>query len=878
MKTLRKRMMAVILAASIFLALTGCGDKSTEEVFKIDFRPAPAYDAVYVSLPVPAGELIGCCTDGKYMYILADEKRGDDVRSVLCRVDLSDGTAVELPDYQPSNAPSDTVISRQGPFLAPDGTLWLYEIWYVYHYDLPADFDPDAENKGNYLTSQETFHHLRQLDPGSGREKKIVDLSEAVRALETGGFYDEPGVAVDRYGNVYFAWNGGVAVLDQNGNRLFTLEAELTAAAFASAGGRLALLPDGTVAALVKLTDEKRSVRTIDLDAKDWGEKSYPFPSGVSTVFNGRDECLFCYIQDDVLYGMAEGDVLPQRLLPLADTRIEGYGGTACFALLPEGRAAILVRNMQNGGGRYETEIRLALLSPADRLPEDSKTKIVYGAIGNSYYAKNRIEQFNQANDTYYIEYRDYTEGGLDAPAAPDEFTAIRRAARLRLQAEIAAGNGPDIFDESLPLEIYANAGYLEDLWPYIDNDPEINREGLMCHVLECAETDGKLCVIGSAFSIETAVTSRAAAGDRVGWTLDELLDAYGGNMPELYFGQPLYLFEMNASQALQILLESDLERYLDWKTGTCRFDSEDFKNFLRLCASAGNQDPDYEEKIHPLWEGVPALCQATLDGTDDLVNWDIYFGGPETLSQGAYEQQLWDAGVLYTFISEYTGEECTNYSNAPFVGALEGAADGRLGYGSSAVTGMPDREIYAAFPGVPASGTAGSGFALRDQMAVSASSQVKDGAWEFLRSLLLPGGYLKTDSLDGVNIASAAGFPLNRAAFDALVEPKWCRVGQDGEIIPDQTGQPIEAPVDDWPVFVGRPAVMAAYHMAPTEAQMDRFWKLYDAIGHMSGGDEELLRIIAEQAQPYFAGDKSLDETADLIQRRVTLYINENR
>ena len=53
---------------------------------------------------------------------------------------------------------------------------------------------------------------------------------------------------------------------------------------------------------------------------------------------------------------------------------------------------------------------------------------------------------------------------------------------------------------------------------------------------------------------------------------------------------------------------------------------------------------------------------------------------------------------------------------------------------------------------------------------------------------------------------------------------------------------------------------------------------KLYHSIDRAETDDTAVIDIIIEQAQPYFAGDKTLEETADLIQRRVTLYVNENR
>lgn len=78
-------------------------------------------------------------------------------------------------------------------------------------------------------------------------------------------------------------------------------------------------------------------------------------------------------------------------------------------------------------------------------------------------------------------------------------------------------------------------------------------------------------------------------------------------------------------------------------------------------------------------------------------------------------------------------------------------------------------------------------------------------------------------------------------------------------------------------PAATDIPLQMTVYELAPSEAQMERFWKLYNSIDHVCTEDAALLGIILEQAQPYFVWDKPLDETADLIQRRARLYVNEN-
>ena len=79
-------------------------------------------------------------------------------------------------------------------------------------------------------------------------------------------------------------------------------------------------------------------------------------------------------------------------------------------------------------------------------------------------------------------------------------------------------------------------------------------------------------------------------------------------------------------------------------------------------------------------------------------------------------------------------------------------------------------------------------------------------------------------------------------------------------------------------PAATDIPLQMAVYELTPSEAQMEQFWKLYNSIDHVCTEDAALLDIILEQTQSYFAGDKTLDETADLIQRRASLYVNENR
>ena len=70
----------------------------------------------------------------------------------------------------------------------------------------------------------------------------------------------------------------------------------------------------------------------------------------------------------------------------------------------------------------------------------------------------------------------------------------------------------------------------------------------------------------------------------------------------------------------------------------------------------------------------------------------------------------------------------------------------------------------------------------------------------------------------------------------------------------------------------------MEVYELFDDDVRRERFLELYNAAVPSQHIGPELLTIIREQVQPYFAGDKSVDETAALIQNRAQLYIGENR
>ncbi len=890
MRQRTKRMSAFLLLLA--LGLTACGRE--EAARRVDFQAAPAYTAEDVPLPVQTGDLIGCCTDGTYMYILADEKAEEEVRSVLTRVRLADGTAEIMEDYQSSNTPEDAIVNRLGPALAPDGTLWLYEIWMVSTYDLPEDFDNTKESKVKYRTSQEEFHHLRQLDPVTGRERDLVDLSEAVRTLSAeeafaGDWLEMSGFTVDGGGNICFSRSGGVAALDRKGNLIFTLEAAIPQADFfGTSGGPLTTLPDGTAAALTVLPGGKREIRTIDVSAKDWGNGRYALPGGTDLLFSGTGGFLFFYINSGALWGWEPGAAEGRRLFSWTAAELPGV--VMCAAPLDGSRAAALTQYRSGTVGDddylYQTELRLSMLFPANEKPSDGRTRLVFGTIGTSSLQRRRINTFNKTNNQYYIELRNYAGDGVEAWDLDQD---KRDAAEKLLNAEVVSGRAPDIWDSTLPAELYARKGLLENLWPWIDRDPEISREDLMTHVLDCASVDGKLYRVFNSFTIRTAVASAELAGDRTGWTLEEMMDCYR-SMPE---GSSIFPYYYGKAATLINIVFNDMDYWIDWSSGECRFDSEEFKSLLELC---GREDDSYanaqwgEERMADalsgadLQSGRQLMDMALLSKITDLGYYDALTGGPERLTD--YEAYLAEYGIVPGGLDENKEIIESSFHCQQLSQASRDREKGQL-YGfyplrDDTVFGAVDGGGYAVYVGGPASAGTGSSFELPGTYSffdavwgISADCQNKEAAWSFVRQLLLPPDDVETEATSyRLNF-----FPVNKAAFDKSLEPQYFTY-EDGTYALDKEGKPIEDPkgLITIPAATDIPLQMVVYELAPSEAQMERFWKLYNSIDHVCTEDAALLDIILEQAQPYFAGDKALDETADLIQRRASLYVNENR
>lgn len=228
-----------------------------------------------------------------------------------------------------------------------------------------------------------------------------------------------------------------------------------------------------------------------------------------------------------------------------------------------------------------------------------------------------------------------------------------------------------------MPYRQMAQKGYLEDLWPYIENDPDLGREGVLEAPLKAAEVDGGLYVLFDEVWINTLTGAEGVVGDRMSWTLAELQEAFAA-MPEESTILPYHFRKLDVFAYMVCM---SLDGCVDWESGQCSFDCEDFREALQFVNGFPDEVPHTGEEL-----------------SGELL---------DRMRRG--KQMLW-AYPIYSVM------------DAQLISAL--IADG----GPVSFVGYPT-----------ADGSVGSSFYPIRKLAMSSACQDKEAAWEFLRQMILP-------------------------------------------------------------------------------------------------------------------------------------------
>ena len=172
----------------------------------------------------------------------------------------------------------------------------------------------------------------------------------------------------------------------------------------------------------------------------------------------------------------------------------------------------------------------------------------------------------------------------------------------------------------------------------------------------------------------------------------------------------------------------------------------------------------------------------------------------------------------------------------------------------------------FVGFPTVD--GKRGNLLSVGELFGISSRSEMKEGAWEFLEYYLAG----NSDS-DRYNY----GFSANRKQFDieaAEAVKIQYYTDDNGEYILDEEGNPIQMNTgggmsyeDGWSIEF----------TVPTQQEVDTIVSIIENARPISAQNEEIMKIINEEVEGFFSGQKPVKDVADIIQRRVQMYVDEN-
>lgn len=453
---------------------------------------------------------------------------------------------------------------------------------------------------------------------------------------------------------------------------------------------------------------------------------------------------------------------------------------------LEDGRIAVYSENWSNGTRE------MAYLTRKESSQVAQKQIITIATMWSSQDLQEAVVNFNKSSDTYkariityYDESTEWTESKYQ-----DAVTA--------LNAAITSSNCPDIIDLSYGnVDSYVSKGLLVDLAPYLEKS-SVKREELIESVLQAYTYGDTLVSIPTDFSINTIMGRTSQLGDRTSWTIRDIMD-FAAQYPEAK------LFNYSSKDLmLNTCLQYSSGAFIDYSTGKCSFDSQEFLDILEFCNTFETE-----------------------------ASWD---------SEGdSFPKKISDGRILLNDVNLYDLEEMQMYClmfNEPVT--------------------------FIGYPTVD--GSNGNRISGENCYAITTKCSDPDGAWTFIESLLqyepMPEWgrnrfSIRKDMLE-------EGF--EKAMTDEVV------LDENGEPALDENGEVIINPkttwgYDDWSVEI--------YAATPEQVQMVR--DLIDNATAATNSDQTILSIISEEAAPYFEGQKSAQEVADVIQSRVQTYVSEN-
>ncbi len=658
-----KRAMAFMMAGVMCFSLAGCGksDKKKKEE-KLDI-----YDAVQEVVFDECIYTAKIVNDVFYgIYTKYNENSEEDYEEGLIKYDFNtkeqNSVAFNMPNTSVTN------------FYVDDNQNIVLNAQKIIQSDEPEENTSDFE-----YTYQDVKlvcnENLEVVSSKEGEIKTINDTTSDSMENVYGVEVDNQGREISLCGGMGAEEESYIKVNDKDGNETARIQIEDMAQ-------NLVVMSDGTVACAIWGKNGSEVYR-VDIEGGKLGEKLMSLSDSYNNLYTGLNNSLLIDVNGYLCRYNSESEK-SQKILKFIDSNVNPNSISTIFEL-KNGTLGVILPDYETN----KTEIDFLIKQDTDK--SANKTEIRLGTLELDTQLQEQIIKFNKTNEKYKIVVDDYASDG-------DYEEGIKR-----FNAAVTSGNCPDIIDLSIMgMQEYAQKGILEDLIPYLEKDSELSEDLFVDSVINTYKINDKLYTIPMSFMIEALAGATSSVGSEKSWTMQEFV-AYAESLPE---GTEI-LDGLTSDGLLSNILQCNMGEYVNWSTGECKFNTDEFIKLLEFCSNYENSEKFYQNYDY---ENEPS--EITKIRNKQVVMQRLYMDGVE--------------GYMLSKVT--FGEPIT-------------------------IKGYPTKD--------------GNGFALNTSsilVGISSKSKNKDAAWEFIREFYTKEGQ---DSVDW----SFSGFPVRKDVLEEVLQ-----------------------------------------------------------------------------------------------------------
>lgn len=284
-----------------------------------------------------------------------------------------------------------------------------------------------------------------------------------------------------------------------------------------------------------------------------------------------------------------------QEVLRWQDSNLQN----ASWVVQPEEGKLIAGVYRITGYGEGVSEVWQLTRTSVEELPE--KELLVMISKNPDHVLMERVMEFNRQIDHCHITIETYSEeqsAGIDA--------------------RLVSGNPTDLLDMSdMDIMKYAEKGVLEDLAPYLDRSEVLDREAFLENVLEGYTIGGRLVCIPDHFYFSGVFGRQAQIGQGKGWNMEACFE-----LTEKYPEARLFAYNDYDFILGDFCADYILEAFVDWRAGTCSFDSGEFRRLMTWIDENSGADSS--------WGLLPEdvlLCRGDIRMAANYCGYETIFG-----------------------------------------------------------------------------------------------------------------------------------------------------------------------------------------------------------------------------------------------------------